>query len=40
MDDLCEQISHPMAYYEQRIDDADEDDLLDWRERERESSTS
>jgi DNA primase large subunit len=40
MDDLCEQISHPMAYYEQQIDDADEDDLLDWRERERESSTS
>ena len=31
-DDLCERIPHPMAYYEQRIDDADEDDLEDWRE--------
>ncbi|WP_247003315.1 DNA primase regulatory subunit PriL [Halosolutus gelatinilyticus] len=31
-DDLCERIPHPMAYYEQRIDDAD-DDLDDWRER-------
>ncbi|WP_247730144.1 DNA primase regulatory subunit PriL [Halovivax limisalsi] len=32
MDDLCERIPHPMAYYEQRLDDADEDDLEDWRE--------
>ncbi len=31
-DDLCERIPHPMAYYEERIDDADEDDLEDWRE--------
>ncbi|KDE59192.1 DNA primase [Halostagnicola sp. A56] len=31
-DDLCEQIPHPMAYYEHRIDDADEDELEDWRE--------
>ncbi|GAB3666932.1 DNA primase regulatory subunit PriL [Halopiger thermotolerans] len=31
-DDLCEQIPHPMAYYEERIDDADDDDLEDWRE--------
>ncbi|MFC7214356.1 DNA primase regulatory subunit PriL [Saliphagus sp. GCM10025334] len=30
-DDLCERIPHPMAYYEHRIDDADEDDLEDWR---------
>jgi len=34
MDDLCEQISHPMAYYERKLDDADEDELVDWRERE------
>jgi len=38
MDDLCEQISHPMAYYEKKIDDADDDELEDWREV--ESSTS
>jgi DNA primase large subunit len=38
MDDLCEQISHPMAYYERKIDDADDDELSDWREA--ESSTS
>ncbi|AHG00555.1 DNA primase [Halostagnicola larsenii XH-48] len=31
-DDLCEQIPHPMAYYENRIDDADDDELEDWRE--------
>ncbi|WP_255169170.1 DNA primase regulatory subunit PriL [Natrononativus amylolyticus] len=31
-DDLCERIPHPMAYYENRLDDADEDDLEDWRE--------
>ncbi|WP_254766138.1 DNA primase regulatory subunit PriL [Salinilacihabitans rarus] len=31
-DDLCERIPHPMAYYEKRLDDADEDDLDDWRE--------
>ncbi|UTF53901.1 DNA primase regulatory subunit PriL [Natronosalvus rutilus] len=30
-DDLCERIPHPMAYYEHRIDDADEDELEDWR---------
>jgi DNA primase large subunit len=32
MDNLCEKISHPMAYYEKKIDDADEDELSDWRE--------
>jgi DNA primase large subunit len=32
-DDLCERIPHPMAYYEERIDDADDEDLEDWRER-------
>ncbi|OIB55615.1 DNA primase regulatory subunit PriL [Natrialba sp. SSL1] len=31
-DDLCERIPHPMAYYEQRVDDADDDELEDWRE--------
>lgn len=30
-DDLCERIPHPMAYYEERIDDADDEDLEDWR---------
>ncbi|MFP8951666.1 DNA primase regulatory subunit PriL [Natrialbaceae archaeon A-arb3/5] len=33
-DDLCERIPHPMAYYEQRVDDAEEDELEDWRESE------
>ncbi len=32
MDDLCEKIAHPMAYYEAKLDDADEDELVDWRE--------
>lgn len=32
-DDRCETISHPLAYYERALDDADEDDLIDWRER-------
>ncbi len=31
-DDLCERIAHPMAYYENRLEDADEDELEDWRE--------
>jgi len=33
MDDLCETIAHPMAYYERTLDDADDDELVDWRER-------
>jgi DNA primase large subunit len=33
-DDLCERIPHPMAYYEERIDDADDEELEDWREGE------
>jgi len=37
-DDLCEQISHPMAYYERKIDDADEDELDDWRDENGEES--
>ncbi len=32
MDDRCERIAHPMAYYEAAIDEADEDELDDWRE--------
>jgi DNA primase large subunit len=36
MDDRCETISHPMAYYEKALDDADED-LTDWRDDEGES---
>jgi DNA primase large subunit len=32
MDDRCETISHPMAYYEKALDDANEDELTDWRE--------
>jgi DNA primase large subunit len=36
MDDRCETISHPMAYYEQALDDADED-LTDWRDGESEA---
>ncbi|WP_254279600.1 DNA primase regulatory subunit PriL [Haloarcula marina] len=31
-DDLCERISHPMGYYEQKLDDAEDDELVDWRE--------
>lgn len=31
-DDLCERIPHPMAYYEERIDEADDDEVEDWRE--------
>ena len=36
MDDLCEAISHPMGYYEQKLDDTDEEELVDWREDEGE----
>ena len=38
MDDRCETISHPMAYYEKALEEADEDDLIDWREREADRS--
>jgi DNA primase large subunit len=38
MDDRCETISHPMAYYGDALDDADEDDLVDWRERQASES--
>lgn len=33
MDDRCERISHPLAYYEAALDDAD-DDVEDWRDAE------
>ncbi len=39
-DDLCERIPHPMAYYEERIDDAEDDDLEDWRERDEEATSA
>jgi len=32
MDDRCETIAHPMAYYEDALDDADEEAVTDWRE--------
>ena len=32
-DNLCEQISHPLAYYEAKLDGADEEELIDWREQ-------
>ena len=31
-DDLCERISHPMAYYEKKLDDTDDDEIEDWRD--------
>jgi len=37
MDDLCETISHPLGYYEKKLEDADEDELIDWREQNAES---
>ncbi|WP_336035547.1 DNA primase regulatory subunit PriL [Halobacterium yunchengense] len=37
-DDLCDAINHPLSYYEAKLDDADEDDLDDWREREDEET--
>ena len=33
-DDLCDAINHPLSYYEAKLDDEDEEDLEDWRERE------
>ncbi len=40
MDDLCETISHPLGYYERKLDDADEDELVDWREQQAEAESS
>ena len=31
-DDLCDRISHPLGYYEKRLESTDEDELEDWRE--------
>ncbi|MCU4801853.1 DNA primase regulatory subunit PriL [Halobacteria archaeon HArc-gm2] len=39
-DDLCDTISHPMAYYEKKIDDADDDELEDWRDAQEAESES
>ena len=36
-DDLCERISHPMAYYEEKLDDTDDDEIEDWRDEDGES---
>ena len=33
MDDLCDAISHPLSYYEVKLEDAEEGELEDWRER-------
>lgn len=33
-DDRCETISHPLSYYEKALEDADDEELVDWRERE------
>jgi DNA primase large subunit len=32
MDDRCETIAHPLAYYDEALDDADEEQLVDWRD--------
>jgi len=39
-DDLCDTISHPMAYYEKKIDDAEDDELEDWRDAQEAESES
>ena len=37
-DDLCERIPHPMAYYEKRLEEAEDEELEDWREDEQSAS--
>lgn len=37
-DDLCDAINHPLSYYEVKLDDGDDDDLADWRDREDDDS--
>jgi len=32
-DALCDHISHPLSYYEAKLDDENEEDLDDWRDR-------
>lgn len=42
-DDICEDVigeSHPLNYYEHRLEQADEDELVDWREESEESETA
>jgi DNA primase large subunit len=39
-DDLCDTISHPMGYYERMLDDAEEDELTDWREENSEPAAN
>jgi DNA primase large subunit len=41
-DDICEDVideSHPLNYYEHRIDEEDEDDLVDWRDDDADESS-
>lgn len=37
-DALCEHISHPLSYYEAKLEDEDDEDLEDWRDRQRAES--
>ncbi len=42
MDDICEDVieeSHPLNYYEHRLEQADDEELTDWRERQSESKS-
>lgn len=42
-DDICEEEineSHPLNYYEHRLEQADEDELVDWREEENEGAAT
>ena len=39
MDDLCERISHPLAYYERKLEDSDEEELEDWRDARAEAES-
>ncbi|MFB6071939.1 MAG: DNA primase regulatory subunit PriL [Halobacterium sp.] len=37
-DDLCDAINHPLSYYEAKLDDEEDEDLEDWRERDRDDA--
>ncbi|MDL5363527.1 DNA primase regulatory subunit PriL [Halalkalicoccus sp. NIPERK01] len=42
-DDICEDVideSHPLNYYEHRLEQADEDELVDWREENGDGETA
>ncbi len=42
-DDICEEVineSHPLNYYEHRLEQADEDELVDWREESEDAETA